>query len=34
MAESHAHRWGQMIGDIFEQFVLDMLRSIAGKHGL
>lgn len=23
-----------MIGDIFEQFVLDMLRSIAGKHGL
>jgi len=34
MAESHAHRWGQMIGDIFEQFVLDMLRSIAGKHAL
>lgn len=34
MAESHAHRWGQMIGDIFELFVLDMLRSIAKKHAL
>ena len=34
MAESHAHRWGQIIGDVFEQFVRDMLRSIAGKHGL
>jgi len=34
MAESHAHRWGQIIGDIFERFVRDMLRSIAEKHGL
>src|SRR5436309_5953222 len=34
MAEPHAHRWGQIIGDVFEQFVRDMLRSIAGKHGL
>src|SRR5438876_6339317 len=34
MAESYAHRWGQIIGDIFEQFVRDMLKSIAEKHGL
>jgi len=34
MAESYAHRWGQIIGDVFEQFVRHMLRSIADKHGL
>lgn len=34
MAESLAHRWGQIIGDVFEQFVRDMLKSIAEKHGL
>ena len=34
MAESYAHRWGQIIGDVFEQFVRDMLKSIAEKHGL
>ena len=34
MAESLAHRWGQIIGDVFEQFVRDMLKSIAEKHAL
>lgn len=34
MAESLAHRWGQIIGDVFEQFVRDMLKSIAEKPGL
>ena len=34
MAESLAHRWGQIIGDVFEQFVRDMLKSIAERHGL
>src|SRR5260221_1181144 len=34
MAETLAHRWGQIIGDVFEQFVRDMLKSIAEKHGL
>src|SRR5438093_5145918 len=34
MAESHAHRWGQIIGDVFEQFVRDILKSISEKHGL
>ena len=34
MAESLAHRWGQIIGDVFEQFVRDMLASIAEKHRL
>jgi len=34
MAESNAHRWGQIIGDIFELFVRDMLKSIADKHAL
>jgi hypothetical protein len=34
MAESYAHRWGQIIGDAFEQFVRDMLKSIAEKHNL
>ncbi|MEQ1934134.1 MAG: DNA methylase [Fimbriimonadaceae bacterium] len=34
MAESLAHRWGQIIGDIFEHFVRDVLAQVAGKHGL
>jgi len=34
MAESLAHRWGQIIGDVFELFVRDLLKSIAGKHNL
>ena len=34
MAVSLAHRWGQIIGDVFEQFVRDMLQSIAVKHAL
>ena len=34
MAESLAHRWGQIIGDVFEQFVRDLLKSIAEKHAL
>src|SRR6266513_1910456 len=34
MAQSYAHRWGQISGDIFEHFVRDMLKSIAEKHGL
>ena len=34
MAESHAHRWGQIIGDVFENFVRDMLKNIAEKHEL
>src|SRR3989442_610987 len=34
MAESYAHRWGQIIGDVFEQFVRDMLKGIAEKHRL
>lgn len=34
MAESLAHRWGQIIGDLFEHFVRDLLRSVAEKHGL
>ena len=34
MAVSHAHRCGQIIGDVFEQFVRDMLKSIAEKHRL
>ena len=34
MAESNAHRWGQIIGDVFEQFVRDMLKGIAEKHEL
>src|SRR5438876_10824653 len=34
MAESLAHRWGQIIGDVFEHFVRDMLKGIAEKHAL
>lgn len=34
MAESLAHRWGQIIGDLFEHFVRDLLKSVADKHGL
>lgn len=34
MAESLAHRWGQIIGDLFEHFVRDMLKAVAEKHGL
>lgn len=34
MAESLAHRWGQIIGDCFETFVRRILASIAQEHGL
>jgi len=34
MAESLAHRWGQIIGDCFEIFVRDILADIAKQHSL
>ena len=34
MAESLAHRWGQIIGDGFEMFVRDILGQVARRHGL
>lgn len=34
MAESLAHRWGQIIGDGFEMFVRDILGEIAQQHNL
>jgi hypothetical protein len=34
MAESLAHRWGQIIGDVFEMFVRDILGDVANRHGL
>jgi hypothetical protein len=34
MAESLAHRWGQIIGDSFETFVRGILASIAKEHSL
>jgi hypothetical protein len=34
MAESYAHRWGQIIGDCFEAFVRDILTDVARRHGL
>jgi hypothetical protein len=34
MAQSLAHRWGQIIGDVFELFVRNILSEIAGQHGL
>lgn len=34
MAESYAHRWGQVIGDCFEAFVRDILTDVAHQHGL
>jgi hypothetical protein len=34
MAESLAHRWGQIIGDGFEMFVRSMLGELARRHGL
>jgi hypothetical protein len=34
MAESLAHRWGQIIGEVFETFVRGMLGEIAQRHGL
>ena len=34
MAESLAHRWGQIIGDGFEMFVRNILGEIAQRHGL
>ncbi len=34
MAESLAHRWGQIIGDIFEMFVRDILEDVAKRHAL
>ncbi len=34
MAESLAHRWGQIIGDGFEMFVRNILADVAKQHGL
>jgi hypothetical protein len=34
MAESLAHRWGQIIGDVFETFVRNILEDIAKRHEL
>lgn len=34
MAESLAHRWGQIIGDAFEAFVRDVLGEVAKRHRL
>jgi hypothetical protein len=34
MAESLAHRWGQIIGDGFEMFVRNLLTGVAKQHGL
>lgn len=34
MAESLAHRWGQIIGDGFEMFVQNILGEVAHRHGL
>lgn len=34
MAESCAHRWGQIIGDCFETFVREILADVARRHGL
>lgn len=34
MAESLAHRWGQIIGEGFETFVRNVLGEVAQRHGL
>ncbi len=34
MAESLAHRWGQIVGDVFEAFVRSLLADVATRHGL
>lgn len=34
MAESLAHRWGQIIGDCFEIFVRNILADVARRHSL
>lgn len=34
MAESLAHRWGQIIGDVFEIFVRNILADVAKRHDL
>lgn len=34
MAESLAHRWGQIIGDGFEMFVRNLLGEVAQRYGL
>jgi hypothetical protein len=34
VAESLAHRWGQIIGDVFEMFVRNVLGEVAQQHGL
>jgi hypothetical protein len=34
MAESLAHRWGQIIGDVFEVFVRNILAEVAQQNGL
>jgi hypothetical protein len=34
MAESFAHKWGQVIGNLLRLFLADVLQKVADKHGL
>jgi hypothetical protein len=34
MAQSLAHRWGQIIGESFEMFVRNILGEVAQRHDL
>jgi hypothetical protein len=34
MAESHAHKWGQTIGNVFQLSLREVFQKVAAKHGL
>lgn len=34
MAESYAHKWGQLIGNLFQESFREELQSVADRHGL
>ena len=34
MAESFAHKWGQIIGNIIQEFIRERLQEVADRHNL
>jgi hypothetical protein len=33
MAESLSHKWGQIIGNLIQEFIRETLKEIADEHG-
>ncbi|MBW4512994.1 MAG: hypothetical protein KME64_41905 [Scytonematopsis contorta HA4267-MV1] len=34
MAESFSHKWGQIVGNLIQEFVVEIFQQFASEHGL